>query len=189
MATSFAQPATGRTQRARPEPGSFASKSMRYCIRRARPGGMLPPRQPVLRPWLQPGGVLAPAKPRRVPDLLNPLGIPVLLNWRPLLKLRVLLYPRADPMPLNPEPPLKACGPAKPPPIPPPPPPPPRAKAGTVIATPTPSAIASATLLSRLFMAASSSRNPWRRNGVGGNFVPLGRCGLREANRWRSFYM
>ena len=52
------------------------------CAWRDSPGGILPPCQPVFRPWLQPGGVEAPCQPVRRPWLLKPRGIPVLLNPR-----------------------------------------------------------------------------------------------------------
>src|SRR5260221_7401320 len=113
-------------------------------MRRASPGGIVPPPQPVSRPWLQPGGVLALPKPRRIPELLSPRGVPMV---RALLK------------PLPPEPrDIDMPPPIPPPPIPPPPipppPPPPRAKAGAATATAAATATTSVRALNRLFISA-----------------------------------
>src|SRR5580700_352326 len=125
---------------------------VRYCMCRASPGGIDPPCQPVLLPWLQPGGVLAPANPDLRPELLNPRGVPM-----------VRALPPPEPRDI-----------VMPPPIPPPPiPPPPRAKAGAVTATAAATATMSVRALNRLFISAPFLLLLFR-NEARGTFVPLG---------------
>src|SRR5207249_4467838 len=61
----------------------------------ASPGGIVPPFQPRLLPWLQPGGVEAPRQPFFLP-WLKPPGIPVAVTL-PGAAIAVALRPETPP--------------------------------------------------------------------------------------------